>query len=82
MNFFKATQEAYTTSKMRLPDWAVGKFLVWGGMNIENEHVDVNGVITTTNEQYEGLILVDGDNSRPFTPNSAEEKSEQWERIE
>ena len=82
MNFFKATQEAYTTSKMRLPDWPSGKFLVWGGMSIEKEHTDENGVITNTYEQYDGLILLDGSNSFPFVPTEYEEQSEGWERMD
>ncbi|HBW4732773.1 TPA: hypothetical protein ME741_002760 [Klebsiella pneumoniae] len=82
MNFFKAEQEAYTTSKVALPHWPSGVFIVWGQLNVETPTEDENGIITTITEKYTGLIKVTEGVGTVFIPSDSEKASDKWLRLE
>ncbi|EMB2528835.1 TPA: hypothetical protein ME741_001767 [Klebsiella pneumoniae] len=82
MNFFKAEQEAYTTSKVTMPHWSPGEFVVWGQLSVDTETEDENGVTSTVTEKYTGLIRVTDGISTVFTPSDCEKVSDEWMRLE
>lgn len=78
MNYFEATQSAYTRTPVRLPEWGDGKYVFWGTITVTTINTDKNGVESHVNEEYTGLCLVDGTETSPFTESEDESASEEW----
>ncbi|HHL5027162.1 hypothetical protein [Klebsiella pneumoniae] len=78
MNYFEATQSAYTRTPVRLPEWADGKYVFWGTITVTTINTDENGIESHVNEEYTGLCLADGVGVSPFTETEGESASEEW----
>ena len=78
MNYFEATQSAYTRTPVRLPEWGDGKYVFWGTINVPVVTADENGVESETHEEYSGLCLADGDVVSPYAVTGAESDSDDW----
>ncbi len=78
MNYFEATQSAYTRTPVRLPEWGDGKYVFWGTITVTTINTDENGVESHVNGEYTGLCLVDGTETSPFTESEDESASEEW----
>lgn len=78
MNYFEATQSAYTHTPVRLPEWGDGKYVFWGTLTVTTINTDENGVVSQVNEEYTGLCLVDGMEISPFTATESESASVEW----
>lgn len=78
MNYFEATQSAYTRTPVRLPEWADGKYVFWGTVTVTTINTDENGIESHTDEEYTGLCLADGVEVSPFTETEGESASEGW----
>ncbi|UNI73758.1 hypothetical protein KP12_352 [Klebsiella phage KP12] len=44
MNYFEATQSAYTRTPVRLPEWGDGKYVFWGTVTVTAIKTDGNGI--------------------------------------
>lgn len=78
MNYFEATQSAYTRTPVRLPEWEEGKYVFWGTVIVTTINTDENGIESHVNEEYTGLCLADGVEVSPFTETGVESASEEW----
>lgn len=78
MNYFEATQSAYTRTPVRLPEWEDGKYVFWGTITVTTINTDENGIESYASEEYTGLCLADGDTASNFTATEAESRSRAW----
>ncbi|HDZ1779833.1 TPA: hypothetical protein RRX84_001898 [Klebsiella pneumoniae] len=78
MNYFEATQSAYTRTPVRLPEWEEGKYVFWGTVTVTAIKTDGNGIASQIHEEYTGLCLADGVGVSPFTETEGESASEEW----
>lgn len=78
MNYFEATQSAYTRTPVRLPEWADGKYVFWGTITVTTINTDENGIELHIDEKYTGLCLADGDTASNFTATEVESRSRAW----
>ncbi|AUE23422.1 Uncharacterised protein [Klebsiella pneumoniae] len=78
MNYFEATQSAYTRTPVRLPEWVDGKYVFWGTITVTTINTDENGIESHVNEEYTGLCLADGVKISPYIQTEGEIVSEEW----
>lgn len=78
MNYFEATQSAYTRTPVRLPEWGDGKYVFWGAVTVKTINTDENGIKSHANEEYTGLCLEDGGVVSPYTATEVESGSIEW----
>lgn len=78
MNYFEATQSAYTRTPVRLPEWGEGEYLFWGVLQIPVISVDENGVGSISYDEYTGLCRATGGDMIPYSPNEDEASSAGW----
>ncbi len=79
MNYFEATQSAYTRTPVRLPEWGVDEYLFWGVLRMPVVSVDENGIESISYDDYTGLCRATGDNIVPYSPREGEGSSSSWE---
>ena len=78
MNYFEATQSAYTRTPVRLPEWEDGKYVFWGTVTVTTTNTDENGIESYASEEYTGLCLADGEFVSPYTATDSESESLKW----
>ncbi|ELT9608560.1 MULTISPECIES: hypothetical protein [Klebsiella/Raoultella group] len=81
MNYFEATQSAYTRTPVRLPEWGDGKYVFWGTLNVPVVTTDESGVESESYEEYSGLCLSDGGGVSPYIATEEESISSDWSVI-
>lgn len=81
MNYFEATQSAYTRTPVRLPEWGDGKYVFWGAVTVKTINTDENGIESHANEEYTGLCLEDGVEVNPYVPTESESSSDEWVEL-
>lgn len=81
MNYFEATQSAYTRTPVRLPEWGEDEYLFWGTLQIPVISVDENGIESMVYDDYTGLCRNTGGDMIPYTPNEEEAISTEWEAV-
>ena len=78
MNYFEATQSAYTRTPVRLPEWVDGKYVFWGTVTVTAIKTYGNGIASQIHEEYTGLCLADGEVVSPYAVTEAESDSDGW----
>ncbi|SXM82632.1 Uncharacterised protein [Klebsiella pneumoniae] len=78
MNYFEATQSAYTRTPVRLPEWGEDEYLFWGILQIPVISVDENGIESMSYDDYTGLCRTRGDDAFPYQPGENDEYSSNW----
>lgn len=78
MNYFEATQSAYTRTPVRLPEWVDGKYVFWGTITVTTINTDENGIKSYMDKEYTGLCLANDGLFSPYIVTDSESESLKW----